>query len=307
MARLNDHIMEITERNIRRSDMYRVTLADAVALLAMAEARIAALENAVAIAFTTGSLIAVFGGTTALTAADFTSVVGFVRNKTLVRDRYGTLGLYIGTSEDNLLIDTIVVSADSVPIGLTTGALSTTIGGSVALDIDTFATVAGFTPERTLVLDSTGALGVYTGLGTDNDLLVTTITIGIVTTTSGTLDTTIGNSTALAPATFTSVVGFVANQTLVYDAAGTLGIYTGIDGDSNILVTTLRAVAVATTTATLATTIGTSSSVAQSTFTSIEGFVRNLTLVRDAAGTVGVYTGIDAMGAVQVTTAYVAA
>lgn len=59
--------------------------------------------------------------------------------------------------------------------------------------------------------------------------------------TTGTLGTVLGGNTNLAAADFESVIGLTANKTIVYDAAGTIGVYTGTTG-ADIAVTTISAI-----------------------------------------------------------------
>ncbi len=75
------------------------------------------------------------------------------------------------------LISRITALENAALLRMTTATLSTTVGNSNELSNSDFATVVNMVANKTLVADSAGTIGIYTGRSPAGAYLVTTLCV----------------------------------------------------------------------------------------------------------------------------------
>lgn len=241
-----------------------------------------------------------------LTRADDSTITAtlddIIVGKTIVTDPRGVAGVVTGISGSaSVVISTITKDTQSDGIHHTSTTLNKTIGGTTSI---TGMTIANLVLNETMVYDNDGTLAVITA-ESSGTLTATTITkvlehLGDTFITSNELSTTIGATTVIPLITISGINAdaIVANNTLIADTYGTLGVATTHDV-TDVTVKTLslsiRSDGVYKTSHTLNKTISGSTTVALSEITgiAIRDIVLNETLLFDNAGTVAKIASLD--------------
>ena len=225
-----------------------------------------------------------------------------VLGKTFVFDGNDKVGVITGKNGTSLTIETITTDTKSDGTYKTDTTLSTTIGGNTSI---TGLTIANLVLNETLVYDNAGTIAVITAEN-NGTLTATTISFAGEKTdgtykTTNTLSTTIDGTTTIAEDEVIDLTpaDIVIGETLIYDAAGTMGVVTNHSG-GNLIVTTTTIVGEKSdgtyiTSELLNTTINETTTIAINSVAGIDinKIVLNETLIYDAEGTIGKVIAIN--------------
>lgn len=265
---------------------------------------------------TTDTITFAIDSTTTLDATNIANLNldKIVLKETLIYDAKGTIAAVsaVNKADNEITVITISNTGDkSDGTYKTTDIISRTIGGNTTLNIANISgiTLANIVLNETLISDNKGTVAKVKSIDTtNNEITVETITTtgdysdGIYKTTD-TINENIDTTTTLDIINISGLVltDIVLDETMIFDAAGTVAKVTAIDDVNNeITVKTITRVGMKSdgtyvTTSILNTNIGNTTTIDITNITdlNINSVILKETQVYDTDGTVGIVTAID--------------